>query len=246
MRNIAALKVSDNSVLLFGAGRPSGAAGSGNPGLECAHLQISAGALTETRVTDTVVPPFLRAPATPGNSFRYSVQAFSDTLANPGSPEHYLWFDPDADSPSSLTLLKATDSATELQIIGTSQITNSWAPPGGQPSDPSTIWTPGEVSIMIVNTQPHAQGLQITYRASTAGGLPAANKTVRFRFSNIRGAPGQQCTLVPGSSSTGTIVGNDITNVIDDGTAHTVVWDFLSDGVVDGSYAHLMAEIIRP
>jgi hypothetical protein len=230
----AAVKLGDNSVLLFGSGNNGG-----GDGLEAAHMQIAGGALTQNRVTNDVVPAFLRAGTSVGDPTRYDLLSYADNAQTPGSPIHYLWFAPDGNTvASSVALLKVNDESSLLEVVGTTQFNRDYSPPSNAYGGGHLTLTPGELSIQTVDQTPDSQGLRILYRCAGDPGNP--DKTASFRFVDSFGVPVGICTLVAGSAvGGGTVVGNTVTGVdADPSIVHEVVWDFITDGVQNGSYLH--------
>ena len=242
----AAFRISDTKVLIIGPGNP--AASTTATGMVATLCQIVAGVPTYTDVTDPVIPPFLRPGTAVGDPQDYGCYGMTDNDQVPGTPEFFVYFCSDMQATSAAwNLLQVTDELTELQIIDVVQADNSWSAPalfqgGGQQS-----FIAGEISGIILDTVQAPLGLRIDYQVF--GDPGPTDKTVAFRFINSFGVPVTIGSLVPGSATggTSTVVGNEVQSVnADPSIAYSVVWDFLSDGVPDGSQPSVVAVFGRP
>lgn len=240
------LKLADDSVLIFGPGNN----GSGN-GLECAHVKLdgtTTGQLpTVNRVTTAVVPSALYDGSAIGDSDQYKLGAFVDN-SDPDNVRRYLFFAPDNDAVVAFSLFEVFDELTQMELLGTTNYDNDWSIPNIPHGGGEYIWSPGEISIQIEDYEQDPNGLKIYFRCSGDPGLE--DKTVSFRYINSYGVPNQVCTLVANSASGTTAVdvsGNTVVNVnADENILYEVVWDFITDGVPDGTYLHHQAFIARP
>ena len=229
--------------MVFGCG--DGGLGAG---LECAHIQLVAGVPTQTRVTDPVVPPILRDGSSIGDTDNYQVWGFTDT-SDPDNPRKILFFTSASDTAVSMNVFEIFDESTQFEILGTSNYTNEWSVPNLPFGSGGFQFTSNEVSIQIVDQERDNEGLRIFYRCSGDPGI--ADKTVYFRYVDSLGVPIGVCTLREGSATSdgttsGMVSGNTIINVDADETIlYEVVWNFLVDGVLDGTYLHDQAFIQR-
>lgn len=240
--------LSDTQTLMIGGWGPTY---SNRDGLGAWLFDVTSGTLVVTDVTDPVIPTFLRSGTTIGSgggNFVYGLSGVTDLAEVPGTPQHYLYFNPSVylSQQNAWSFWRVIDEATQIQLIETVEANGDYAMPNGSYGGADNSFYPAGEQIQVMETSEDAQGLRVRYRCRDDPGN--ADKTVRLRYTDSFAAPVSIGTLVAGSAvGGGAVVGNEVQGVDADETIdHEFVWDFLADGISNASRAHIVLEIERP
>lgn len=162
----AIFRISDTKNLLI-ARAHSLTTGTSATGLVAYVIELAAGVLSWTDVTDPVIPAYLRVGSSLGDPTYYTCFGITDTEQDPTTPEFYLYFNSDWDlDGTSWGMFQITDDATEMVLLPTPEIDNSYLPcrktgylGGGQ-----TSYYPTGLSISIMETDTDPLGVIIKFR----------------------------------------------------------------------------------
>lgn len=220
-----------------------------NNGLRVLELVPSGGSFTDNDITATVVPAFWQpggGAGAAGEVFYHSqIYLYAEEDDTPGTPQFFFWTFAQTNSATSgfwTWLGGATPMALPAAGPGV-----QYALPVNNMGDGFNSYTVGDNSIEIFNVQSFSNRVDVDFRVGGTG----ATKSVRLYYNLGEGLPVAVATLtgspsvVSGPSPAPGRTGNVLTTVTPDdmATIYRFSWDAPTDGLTEGSFFSLKAEL---